>query len=79
MDAVVRAWLGFLALGAGLIHLALATGAPVAVAAPLLVVGAAEFGWGVFAFTGPRIPAPRATRLLALVPILGWAVLLLAG
>jgi hypothetical protein len=79
MDAVVRAWLGFLALGAGLIHLALVIGAPLAVAAPLLAVGAAEFGWGVFAFTGPRIPVPRVARLLALAPILGWVVLLLAG
>lgn len=79
MDAVARAWLGFLALGAGLIHLALAIGAPLAVAAPLLVVGAAEFGWGVFAFTGPRIPVPRVARLLALAPILGWVLLLLAG
>lgn len=79
MDAVVRAWLGFLALGAGLIHLALAIGAPVAVAAPLLVAGAAEFGWGVFAFTGPRIPVPRVARLLALAPILGWVLLLVAG
>jgi hypothetical protein len=79
MDAVVRGWLGFLALGAGLIHLALVIGAPLPVAAPLLAVGAAESAWGVFAFTGPRIPVPRTARLLALVPILGWAALLLAG
>jgi hypothetical protein len=79
MDAVLRAWLGFLALGAGVIHLALVIAAPLPVAVPLLAVGAAEFAWGVFAFTAPRVPVPRVARLLALVPILGWAVLLLAG
>jgi hypothetical protein len=79
VDAVVRAWLGFLALGAGVIHLALAIGAPAPVAAPLLAIGAAEFTWGVFAFTAPRIPLPRVARLLALVPILGWVAVLLAG
>ncbi len=79
MDAVVRAWLGFLALGAGLIHLALVIGSPLPVAVPLLILGVAEFGWGVFAFTAPRIPVPRTARIAALVPILGWVVVILLG
>lgn len=79
MEAVVRAWLGFIALGAGLIHLALVIGSPPAVAVPLLIVGIAEFGWGVFAFTAPRLPIPRAARIGALVPILGWVVVILLG
>lgn len=79
MEAVVRAWLGFIALGAGLIHLALVIGSPPAVAVPLLIVGVAEFGWGVFAFTAPRLPVPRAARIGALVPILGWVVVILLG
>lgn len=79
MEAVVRAWLGFIALGAGLIHLALVIGSPLAVAIPLLIVGVAEFGWGVFAFTAPRLPFPRAARIAALVPILGWVVVILLG
>lgn len=79
MEAVVRAWLGFIALGAGLIHLALVIGSPPAVAVPLLIVGIAEFGWGVFAFTAPRLPFARAARIGALVPILGWVVVILLG
>jgi hypothetical protein len=80
MTAVARAWLGFFALGAGLIHLALVIGSPLAIGIPLLVVGIAEFVWGVFAFTSPRVPLARVARVAALVPILGWvALLVLAG
>jgi hypothetical protein len=76
MSAVVRAWLGFCALGAGLIHLALVIGSPPAVAIPLLLIGAAEFAWGVFAFTAPTLPLPQVARAGALVPLLGWVVVL---
>jgi hypothetical protein len=80
MNAVVRAWLGFFALGAGLIHLALVIGSPLAVGIPLLVVGIAEFAWGVFAFTATTVPFAQAARIAAIVPILGWvALLLLSG
>ena len=80
MNAVVKAWLGFFALGVGLIHLALVIGSPVALGIPLLVIGIAEFGWGVFTFTAPQVPLARAARVAALVPILGWvALLLLSG
>jgi hypothetical protein len=80
MSAVVRGWLGFIALGAGLIHLALVIGSPAAVGIPLIVIGAAEFAWGVFAFTRPSLPLPRIARVAALVPILGWvAVLVVPG
>jgi hypothetical protein len=77
MNAVVRAWLGFFALGAGLIHLALVIGSPWAVGVPLLVIGIAEFAWGVFAFTAATVPFARAARVGAVVPILSWAALLL--
>jgi len=76
MSAVVRGWLGFCALGAGLVHLALVIGSPPAVGIPLLVIGAAEFAWGVFAFSAPALPLPRVARLGALVPILGWVLVL---
>ena len=59
MAAVFRSWLGFVALGAGLIHVALVIGAAPALGIPLLLVGLAVFGWGVFACTSPRIPVPR--------------------
>ncbi|MEO8261470.1 MAG: hypothetical protein ABI566_02775 [Pseudolysinimonas sp.] len=76
MNAVVRAWLGFFALGAGLIHLALVIGSPLPVGIPLVLIGIAEFAWGVFAFTAASVPFPRAARIAAVVPILGWVLLL---
>jgi hypothetical protein len=79
VDVVVKAWLGFAALGAGLIHLALVIGSPLPLALPLLAVGIAEFGWGVIAFTATRLPLARVVRVAVLVPILGWAALLLLG
>jgi hypothetical protein len=80
VNAVVRAWLGFFALGAGLIHLALVIGSPLVVGIPLLLAGVAEFAWGVFAFTASAVPFPRAARIAAVVPILLWvALLVLAG
>ena len=79
MDAVVRGWLGFLALGAGLVHLALVIGSTLALAIPLVVVGGAEFAWGVFAFTTPALPLARIARIAVIVPILGWVVLLVVG
>ncbi len=78
MSAVVRGWLGFCAFGAGLIHLALAIGSHPAVGIPLLAIGAAELAWGVFAFTAPALPLPHVARAAALVPLLGWAVALVA-
>lgn len=76
MTAVVRGWLGFCALGAGLIHLALVIGSSPAVGIPLLVVGSAEVLWGIFAFTAHGVPLPRFARFGALVPILGWVLAL---
>lgn len=79
MNAVVRAWLGFFALGAGLIHLALVIGSPLPVGIPLLLVGVVEFGWGVLTFTSTAIPLARAAQVGAVVPILGWAALLVVA
>jgi hypothetical protein len=76
VDAVVRAWLGFAALGAGLIHVALVLGSPFGIGMPLLLIGAAEFAWGVFAIARPELPVPRVVRIGALIPLLGWAVVL---
>lgn len=77
MYAVARAWLGFFALGAGLIHLALVIGSPVIIGIPVALVGIAEFTWGVFAVTAPTIPFARVARIASIVPILGWATLIL--
>lgn len=79
MSAVLRTWLGFLALGAGLVHFALVIGSPLPVAFVLLLVGAAEFVWGVFAFVRSTPPVPMLARSGALVPVIGWALLLLVA
>ncbi|MEO8528973.1 MAG: hypothetical protein ABI435_07835, partial [Pseudolysinimonas sp.] len=57
-SVVTRSSLGFAALGAGLIHLALAIGAEVGLAVGLVVVGAVEVLWGVLAVSRPGLPAP---------------------
>jgi hypothetical protein len=77
MTAVIRAWLGFLALGAGLIHLALVIGSPPVIGMPLLLIGIAEFTWGVFALTAAALPLPRVARIAAVVPLLFWVLVLL--
>lgn len=77
--SVLRSWLGFLAIGAGLVHVALAVGSPAPVAVALLLVGAAEFGWGALAIARPTPPVPRLARAVAFVPVLGWTLLLVVA
>jgi hypothetical protein len=79
MAAVLRTWLGFLALGAGLLHFALVIGSPLPVALVLLLIGAAEFVWGVTTFVRPQSPLPMLARSGALVPVIGWALLLVVA
>ena len=79
MATLVRTWLGLAALGAGLIHLAVA-----AAAAPVLLVafaalGAAEVAWGVAALAGWTVPLPRTALAVAMLPTIVWVGLLLAG
>ena len=75
--AVTRSALGFAALGAGLLHLALAVGSVPGLATGLAVAGGAEFLWGVLAVSRPGVPLPRAAIVGALVPPIAWIVLLL--
>ncbi len=77
--SVLRSWLGFLAIGAGLVHVALAVGSPPPVAAALLLVGVAEFGWGALAIARPTPPVPRYARAAAFAPVIGWALLLIVA
>jgi hypothetical protein len=77
--SVLRSWLGFLAIGAGLVHVALAVGSPPPVAAVLVLVGAAEFGWGALAIARPKPPLPQVARAAAFVPVIGWALLLVVA
>lgn len=76
---MLRIWLGLLALGAGLVHVALVIGSPPIVAAVLLIVGLAEFVWGAVAIAMPAPPLPQLARAAAFVPVVGWALLLIVA
>lgn len=78
-SAVTRSALGFSALGAGLIHLALAVGAEPWIATTLITVGACELLWGVLTVSRPGPPMPRIVIVAALAPPVAWILLLAAG
>lgn len=75
--SVVRAWLAFAAVGAGMIHLALVVSSPLPLAAAPAVLGTAELGWGVAVLARTVLPAPRIALGTAAVAAL--ASLLVAG
>lgn len=79
MSQLTRSWLAFAALGAGVIHLALAAGCAVPLAVALVVLGFAEFGWGVGVLARNRFLVPRAALVVAFLPAIGWGMLLLAA
>ena len=62
-----------------MILLALAPGVGIPVAAPLVGLGVFEFGWGVAVLYRDRFVVPRSMRVVALLPLVGWAALLLAA
>jgi hypothetical protein len=72
-------WLAFAAICTGIIHAALAATAPLPLALLLAALGLAELAWGALAITRDRIPAPVAVLAVALAPIAGWGVLVLAA
>jgi hypothetical protein len=75
----VRAWLAVAALGAGLLHAALAASAPLPALVVLVAIGAAELGWAVATLARDRPPALRASLYLALVPVAAWAAVATVG
>lgn len=72
MSAIIRTWLGFAALGAGLIHLALVVGSPLPVAGVLALIGSAEVSWAVTSLRRGRAVAPRTALVGALLPSALW-------
>jgi hypothetical protein len=79
VSLLIRHWLALAALGAALIHLAVAAGSPPAVMAALLVIGVAEGAWAVAVLRSDRLPAASWAVLGALVPVAGWALLVTAA
>lgn len=79
VSAATRAWLAVAALGAGLLHAALAASAPLPAAIVLVAFAAGELGWAVAAFVRDRPPFFRAALVAALVPVGAWAVVATVG
>lgn len=74
-----RAFLAVAALGAGLLHAALAPSAPLPLLVLLLVVAAAELGWSVTTLARDRPLFFRLVPVLALIPVAAWAALAVVG
>ncbi|WP_150307412.1 hypothetical protein [Planctomonas psychrotolerans] len=79
MSPITRSWLGMAALGTGITHIALGAGAPLPLAAPLILVGATEIAWGVAAVVRDRLPLVAPALVLFLLPLFGWALLITAA
>ncbi|WP_431278800.1 hypothetical protein [Leifsonia poae] len=69
----VRAWLAVAALGAGLLHAALAASAPLPALVVLATIGAAELAWAVLTLARERPPILKASLFLSLAPVAAWA------
>lgn len=79
MSPATRAWLAFPAVGAGLIHLAIALAAPMPFAIVLGMFGAAEFFWGVLTFARETVPVARVALAVALLPTIVWGLVVAVG
>ena len=79
MRHVIRTWTAMAALGAALIHLAVAASAPMPFLAAFAAAGAAEIAWSVVTLIRGRFPLPRIVPVLALVPSAIWAIGVVVG
>ncbi|NNC11585.1 hypothetical protein HII28_06800 [Planctomonas sp. JC2975] len=68
MVTLIRTWPALCALGAGLVHLAVASSFTPWIVAVVIVLGLAELGWAVTALALQRPPAPRLTLAITLSP-----------
>jgi hypothetical protein len=76
---IVRAWLAFAALGAGIIHLALGHASGPGIGAALAVFGLAELAWGMAVLVLDRLPLARLVPLVATAPVAAWGLWLAAA
>ena len=79
MNTTVRVQLALAALGAGLVHFAVAAGAGLPLAIIFCLCGAAELIWAAYAIARPDPPLIRLVPALALIPLGLWAAALLSG
>ncbi|TFD62059.1 hypothetical protein E3T39_03350 [Cryobacterium suzukii] len=73
MTPVIRMWLGFAAIGAALIHLAVGAGAPLPLSILLVGFGLTELGWAVVTLSQSRPVAIRVAFGATLIPVLVFA------
>ena len=79
MSQILRSWLAFAAIGTAVIHLALVISSPLPLGIVLVVLGIAEFGWGVLTLSRDRVIAPKVARVGAIAPVLVWSVIVVAA
>ncbi len=79
MSQITRSWLAFAAMGAGVIHLGVASGVAIPAAVVLGALGFAEFAWGVGVLSRNRFLLPRTALVGALSPTLAWVLVLLGA
>ncbi|MCU1437451.1 MAG: hypothetical protein JWP66_538 [Naasia sp.] len=79
MTAVVRQWIALAALGAGLVHLGVAAGAPPVLLALFGLLSVAEIAWCVAVLRADRFPLRSVALAGALLGPLIWAASLFAG
>jgi hypothetical protein len=79
VSQVLRGWLAFAAIGSAVIHLALVISSPLPLGILLLLLGIAEFGWGVLTLSRDRILYPRAARIGAIAPVLLWSLIVVVA
>lgn len=75
VSQIIRGWLSFAAIGAGVIHLALVVGSRLPLALLFLILGLAEISWAVAILVKDRLVLARSARAGATVPLILWSVL----
>ncbi|MDJ0348669.1 hypothetical protein [Cryobacterium sp. PH29-G1] len=79
MSPVIRTWLGFAALGAALIHLAVGATAPFPLSVLLVGFGLAELAWGIATLATGRVLTARIVVGATLIPVLIWGATAVLG
>ena len=75
VSSVRASWPAMAALGAGLVHLAVAASAPAVLMAVLAVLGIAEIGWSLTVLRAGRVMAVRSTLAIAASSSAVWVAL----
>ena len=78
MSPLARGWIACAAVGAGLLHVAVALGRPIELAAVLFVIGTAEFAWGALVLAWSRLLVPRVALAGAFAPGILWLIAVIA-